>query len=181
MSRTTEQRLLEIQKEQSVWALKNFGVQQLYHMALGLIEELGELAEAWMLDDNAKLVDAIGDVGVYMLNYCNIAEWSLADLYALRKARDKNAERLPHFVTPLMRLIAHHQLKGEQNIRGGADHHKDMMYMTFRYILYQMDALAARAVQGGTFLSILEATWQKVSKRDWVQNPNNADVVAENG
>jgi hypothetical protein len=30
-------------------------------------------------------------------------------------------------------------------------------------------------------LAILDLTWQKVSKRDWVTNPNNAHEVAENG
>jgi NTP pyrophosphatase (non-canonical NTP hydrolase) len=181
MDKTVAQRLAEIQREQREWSLRNFGVQQAHRMALGLIEELGEVAEAWMLDSKEKLFDSIGDVGIYMLNYCNIAGWELPSLYEMRQPRDKNAERMPHFVTPLMRAIAHHQLKGEQNIRGGAEHHARMMEGLFRNILFQMEALSAHAVKGGTFLSILEATWQKVSKRDWVQNPNNADVVAENG
>lgn len=181
MDKTVGQRLAEIQREQGAWALSNFGVQQLHRMALGLIEELGEVAEAWMLDSKEKLFDGIGDVGIYMLNYCNIAGWELSRLYEMRQPRDRDAARMPQHMTPLMKAIAHHQLKGEQNIRGGTEHHARMMEGVLRNVLFQMDALSARAVQGGTFPLILDVTWQKVGKRDWVKNPNNADVVAEGG
>jgi len=179
MDKTFEEQLATIQREQRAWALRNFGKQTTTQMALGLIEELGEVAEAWMLDDMLKLLDAIGDVGIYMLNYCNLMGWELPKLFELRQPRDKNAERMPHFVTPLMRAIAHHQLKGDQNIRGGTEHHNRMMEGVLRNVLFQLDALAPRAKQGGTFLIILDLTWQKVGKRDWVKNPYNADVVAE--
>lgn len=181
MDRTFAEQLATIQQEQRAWALRNFGQQTTTQMALGLIEELGEVAEAWMLDDMPKLFDAIGDVAIYMSNYCNISGWELARLYELRQPRDKNAEKMPHFVTPLMRAIAHHQLKGDQNIRGGTEHHARMMEGVLRNVLFQLEALAPRAMKGGTFLAILDLTWQKVGKRDWVKNPNNADVVAENG
>jgi NTP pyrophosphatase (non-canonical NTP hydrolase) len=181
MDKLADTRLRDIQREQCAWSLRNFGEQSSGRMALGLIEELGEVAEAWMEDDSAKLLDAIGDVGIYMLNYCNIMHWSIAEIYASRAARDTNAAKMPQHVTPLMRAIAHHQLKGEQNIRGGTAYHEVQMHNILRNVLYQLDYLAPRALQGGNFLLILDAVWQKVGKRDWVKNPNNADVVAENG
>jgi len=177
--RIKELRLKDIQREQCAWSLSNFGEQTTGRMALGLIEELGEVEEAWAEDNIEKLFDAIGDVGIYMLNYCNIVNWDIAKIFAARTPCNPDAQRYPQRVTPLMRAIAHHQLKGEQNIRGGSAHHARQMELTLCHVLYQIDQLSYRAMPCGDFFTILDSVWVKVSKRDWVKNPDNADVVAE--
>lgn len=81
--------LQSIQKEQAEWSKKNFGEQYTWEPLLGVVEEVGELAHAHLKEhqnirlneqheENAK--DAIGDVVIYMLNYCNLRGFDLEEI-----------------------------------------------------------------------------------------------------
>lgn len=84
--------LREIQQEQAEWAEKNFGSQKAHEALLGVVEEVGELAHAQLkfeqgirgfqdtkkFDETAK--DAVGDIMVYLMNYCTINGWSMTKI-----------------------------------------------------------------------------------------------------
>lgn len=99
--------LKQLQKEQAVWSEKNFGSHDGWEPLLGAMEELGELAHAHLkqhqgirTNENHKLdkVDAIGDILVYLADYCtqeNIDfEQSVNETWRKVKKRDwaKNKE-----------------------------------------------------------------------------------------
>lgn len=70
----------EIQFEHLVWEKKNFDEVKIHHSIYGLIEELGELAHAQLKmeqgirideDHNEKAKDAVGDIIIFLISYCN--------------------------------------------------------------------------------------------------------------
>jgi len=78
--------LKQLQSENAVWSLKNFGTQPYWHPMLGVVEEVGELShsllklEQGIRGDHAKheeeAMDAVGDIVVYLANLCNIRGWN---------------------------------------------------------------------------------------------------------
>jgi NTP pyrophosphatase (non-canonical NTP hydrolase) len=81
--------LNDIQQEQKEWSWENFGPQSPLLPLLGVVEELGELAHAVLKreqgirkDENHlhNEKDAIGDVCIYLLDYCNRRGFNLLEL-----------------------------------------------------------------------------------------------------
>lgn len=70
-----------IQLEQEEWTKKNFPNKLPHHPLLGMAEELGELMHAHLKGEQgirhtpdeifSMKVDAIGDLVIYLLDYCN--------------------------------------------------------------------------------------------------------------
>jgi NTP pyrophosphatase (non-canonical NTP hydrolase) len=167
----------KIQMEQLEWSSRNFGPTPAHRPLLGMIEELCEL-EAALNAANAdgkedEVLDAVGDVGIYMLDYCNKRGW---DLQSLWERAPTKLGRMYDAIS-LISKLAHHQLKGEQNIRGGTAAHDAKLCETLAQILETLSAHAQEC--GTTFPAVLEKVWAKVSKRDWTKNPNDAHKVAE--
>jgi NTP pyrophosphatase (non-canonical NTP hydrolase) len=171
--------LFEMQESQRKWAFENFGAQLPIQMMVGLLGELGEFAEHYELRDDSKIVDDIGDVGVYLMNYCNLKGWRLyEDLLRYMEPADERARYYPYNILPFVKSLPHHQLKGDQNIRGGTVYHDECMKKVLANLLWQLDQVAMQTKH--TFVDCLAITWSKVSKRDWVLHPDDADVAAEN-
>lgn len=74
--------LKDLQKEQKEWADHNFGIDQpSWKPLLGLQEEIGELSHAYLKRDqkirgnevkhNANIKDAIGDIVIYLADFCS--------------------------------------------------------------------------------------------------------------
>lgn len=164
-----------MQEEQIAWSKKNFGEQPAYRPMLGMIEELCELQQAWDDKNKPEIIDAIGDVGIYMLDYCGKRGWSLAEIWEY--SQSSMYLETPWVIFPSIRKLAHHQLKGEQNIRGGAEFHDAKLRVQLAVVLKRL-AIMAEAVSRD-FPSIISEVWAKVRLRDWTQNPNNAHEVAE--
>lgn len=94
-----------LQYEQGLWALKNFGEQQPHQPLLGLQEELGELCHAHLkqeqgirgnaVEHREKKVDAIGDIVIYLANYCTLEgidfEYAVESTWSRVKQRDWKA------------------------------------------------------------------------------------------
>jgi len=173
--------LFEMQESQRAWAKSNFGEQTPIQMMMGLLGELGEFHEHWEIHriDACKdsLVDDIGDVGVYLMNYCNLKGWSIGKLLEVMKPANAFAEDYPWDIMPFVKWLPHHQLKGDQNIRGGTVFHDARMQDVLSNMLWQLNEVAKDL--GTTFFDCLCKTWSKVSKRDWVLHPDNADEVVE--
>jgi len=187
--------LTALQAEQVEWSLRNFGAQPPHRPMLGIIEELCELEEAQLNDvsgfDNdedaykAAVLDAIGDVAIYMLDYCGKRGWSMEELWDARACPawlydftlgDEN-DGFPYFAS-FIKNLAHSQLKGEQNIRGGTAKHDAVLKSTLSSVLWALDGLATAYFQR-EFIQILFEVWSKVRQRNWVANPNTAHEVAD--
>ena len=72
--------LNKIQDEIAEWTERNFPTHPAYHPLLGVAEEVGELSHAHLKqeqsirtgeDHQADLFDAVGDIKIYLLDYCN--------------------------------------------------------------------------------------------------------------
>lgn len=70
-----------IQQAVGAWSRKNFGTDDPVHPLLGLQEEVGELSHAVLKrrqgirmneDHDAQEIDAIGDIFIYLCDYCNL-------------------------------------------------------------------------------------------------------------
>jgi NTP pyrophosphatase (non-canonical NTP hydrolase) len=78
--------LKKLQCEHFEWAKHNFGEQRPWQPLLGIMEELGELAHAHLKqsqdirnneDHQRAAKDAIGDIIIFLANYCNIMKYDL--------------------------------------------------------------------------------------------------------
>lgn len=165
-----EMTLETAQKEVGEWALRNFGEQSSYRPMLGMMEELGEFCEARDRFDVKNMRDAIGDIGIYMLHYCAIRGWSMSELWD-----DRVGPTGP--TMSAVKALCHSQLKGEQNIRGGAARHDFLLKKELSNLLWRMDQAAIDV--GTDCLVLIYNVWEKVKQRDWQKNPNNADKVVE--
>lgn len=76
--------ILAMQQEHRVWLQHNFPEQKPYQPLLGIMEEVGELAHAHLkaeqnireaadclIEPRAMMVDAVGDIFVFLMSYCN--------------------------------------------------------------------------------------------------------------
>lgn len=181
-----------IQAEQVEWSLRNFGVQPAHCPMLGIIEELCELEQALLIEEGdgepevqAAVVDAIGDVAIYMLDYCGKRGWRMQELWDERKALDGYedftfgpSEDGTPYVYQFILVLAHSQLKGEQNIRGGSDVHDVKLKGMLSNVLWLLQETAEKYYKLDA-LTILAEVWSKVKQRNWVANPNNAHVVVD--
>jgi len=94
--------LRQLQEEQRPWVEHNFPGREAYYPLLGAVEELGELAHAHLKqlqgirgtdqehEDAAK--DAVGDVVVFLADYCSARGFDFQDIlnetWAKVKQRD---------------------------------------------------------------------------------------------
>jgi len=81
--------LKAIQDEIGIWSRKNFGTQAAYRPLLGAVEETGELCHAQLKmeqgirtneDHTSDAKDAIGDILIYLMNYCAIRGFNIEDI-----------------------------------------------------------------------------------------------------
>lgn len=78
----------DLQAEVFAWQTKNFGEQPSENSLLGTVEEVGELCHAVLKQRQgirgtaeehvAAAKDSIGDLMIFLLNYCSARGWSLA-------------------------------------------------------------------------------------------------------
>jgi NTP pyrophosphatase (non-canonical NTP hydrolase) len=72
------------QQEIALWRKSNFPDSGEDEQFLGIVEEVGELAHAILKQrqgirerGDEDIIDAIGDIMIYLLNYCSCKGWSL--------------------------------------------------------------------------------------------------------
>jgi NTP pyrophosphatase (non-canonical NTP hydrolase) len=77
---STKRTLSEIQTDQILWSEWNFGKHPAWHPLLGIQEEVGELAHAFLKrtqgirknqDHDAAIRDAVGDIVIYLMDFCS--------------------------------------------------------------------------------------------------------------
>lgn len=79
-------RIRDFQDAHRVWVDHNFPGQAPWEPLLGIVEEVGELSHVHlkaqqgirgMIVDAAEKADALGDIFIYMLSYCNASALDL--------------------------------------------------------------------------------------------------------
>lgn len=82
-------KLSKIQEEHLDWSLHNFGEAPIWMSLVGLTEELGELSHAYLkhiqgIRNNEnhveKMQDAIGDIVIYLIDFCNKCGFDLSHI-----------------------------------------------------------------------------------------------------
>jgi NTP pyrophosphatase (non-canonical NTP hydrolase) len=80
--------LKQLQEEQKPWVKHNFPERLDYHPFLGLMEEVGELAHSHLKllqgirvneDHHAKAKDAVGDIVIFLADYCSARGYDLQE------------------------------------------------------------------------------------------------------
>lgn len=75
-----------VQFEHLAWSRKNFPLTEAHEPLLGVVEEVGELAHAHLKarqkirnnqDHEEAGKDAVGDILIYLVHYCNIRGWDV--------------------------------------------------------------------------------------------------------
>ena len=99
--------LRQIQTENFRWVQHNFPGRKKYYSLLGVVEEVGELCHAHLkheekirgFDDIAKFEayaeDAIGDIVIFLADYCNANNFDLQDCVekTWRKVRERDWQK----------------------------------------------------------------------------------------
>jgi len=159
----------DIQKEIKVWSETNFGVRPEWHPLLGLFEEQGELAHAYLKkaqgirgtpeQHDADMQDAVGDMVIYLLDFANAMGF---DVNGFKKG---NLGRAPghRLLFRVLRAVAVLETK---YCFGKADE----LPITASLILLQLDRFCEAF--GWNFGTIVMDTWHKVKQRDWKKEPN---------
>jgi NTP pyrophosphatase (non-canonical NTP hydrolase) len=96
--------IADLQEEHREWVRRNFPTEQKHSPLLGIMEEVGELAHAHLKNEqnvrkaadpivaNAMKADALGDIFIYMMSYCNQNDLDLetcvGEAWTQVKARD---------------------------------------------------------------------------------------------
>jgi hypothetical protein len=162
------------------WSLNNFGEQSAHRPLLGIIEELTELEEALDRWNRNEVLDAVGDIVIYMSDYyfCRARQSATPGTWTLGVAwGDAGMNDLANWpVSKFIQSLAHSHLKGEQNIRGGSAVHDTKLQDTCSGILARLDQICD--LLDADFQDVVEGTWRKVSKRNWKLKPDTAHEVA---
>lgn len=100
--------LSELQIQNATWTAHNFPNKQPEDPLLGVVEEVGELAHAHLKmkqgirgtpeEHHAAKVDAIGDIMIYLSDYCNQNKIDLEEavVTAWKEVRARDWQRYPH-------------------------------------------------------------------------------------
>lgn len=132
---------------------------------MGMVEELGELAEANAARDRD---DAVGDIAVYLCDYLCREGLAWPERFTIPDA-DQYIPPLAGLMLHIGKLFRCH-LKRHQRIRGMENDeafHAARMD-AIRGIVWHLEDVSRNADRGTNLLVILNATWNGiVSKRDW--------------
>jgi hypothetical protein len=181
--------MAQLQEESLVWVTKNFGTDR--RPLLGLVEELGELAEASLslaeaqnvvFEDpasaeartlraaEADYADAIADIVIFAADFSNIHGLSLQQ--AWDDARGIDAHSGLGIIA--VGKLCHHELKLYQRIRGSEQAHKDGMQAQLAQLLAFLESACDEKI-----LPLVERTWAKVKQRDWTKERAARAAAAE--
>lgn len=154
-----------LQREHAVWVAEKYPDQPAEVPALGCLEEAGELVHAvlkaeqvriWGEDGRynvaslrAKLVDAIGDCGIYACSLCNANGWNFVRVYSSTECYDEETS-IRELVIDL--VVASTDV--------ASDPHYEDALVTY---VYKLKEIAHRSGLDAT--AAILATWNEVKQR----------------
>lgn len=165
--------LRQMAAEMRPWVKHNFGDRAAWQPLLGIVEELGEYAEAleggFRLEvAAAKAKDALADTMIFITDYCNCMGWDIGDILNAAAPHMANTD-IPVSLARALGKLAHAYLKTAQGIRKGEDHDAAGR----QALVYVVAHLLIRAKSFDLVDETLK-TWEVVRLRDWKKDPVNA-------
>ena len=165
--------LSQIQQEQKPWVAHNFGNRPSWMPLLGIVEELGEREEAVGMhpsseEQRGKIIDALADTMIFVMDYCSALEWDIATLW---EAAVTYSYPCQVNVFEALGKIAHAHLKKAQAIRVEENHDAESilsvvhLLANLRWLAWEVDA---------DLVSETYRVWQEVKLRDWKKDPAHA-------
>ena len=170
--------LNDLKNQVGEWSASNFGDNGMggfkyLRPLLGMFEEIYELdtalfalraAQEELFSESelkAEVIDAIGDTGIYMLDFCYQLGIDVPEVHEYIQ-ECQSFERLHHTV-----------LKRIQGIRGMSDDHK--FFNSIKECLLDMQQHLDEIAKSldTSFVECVEKTWTSVSKRDWKKNSHD--------
>jgi len=168
----------KLQDEQSAWRTRNFGPVVPHQPLLGIFEELGELVRERDAGDVDAILDAVGDTTIYAADYCSGMGWRIADIWVmegkpveLTRFAFMKGEYFKDAILGIIECFSHHHLKAEQGIRRSREEHELRLRTLVWVVLY---ICGRECAPYRPYRVAVEATWAKVSQRDWVNHPKDA-------
>jgi len=169
--------MFQIQVEVGCWSMANFGVQiskprpdmKLDSIAplLGIVEEVGEYEDAACKGDEAEMLDAIGDILIYLCDF--IGREPGCSMFFV----DQNNKLYKNItLTSAAGHLCHWVLKYHQGIRGMDIQEKYYAQRdnAIHNMMIAIDDICTN-VLNTTMLDVLNETWESVQKRNWKKNP----------
>lgn len=163
--------LRQMASEMRPWVKHNFGDRAAWQPLLGIVEELGEYAEAkeggFRLEvAAAKLKDALADDMIFITDYCNCMGWDIGEVYDAAAPYTANTN-IPLSLERALGKLAHAYLKTAQGIRKGEDHDR----AGHQALIYIVGHLLIRAEGSFDLVETTLKTWGVVRLRDWKKDP----------
>jgi NTP pyrophosphatase (non-canonical NTP hydrolase) len=164
----TPKALNDLKNRVGEWTNRNFS----YHdPAMGMLEEVGEMAHCFLKagqrirgfdkEDHfrKKFADALADIGIYCLNFCDIEGVVIQTVYTklmYDEPRDAVAELSFHCYTCLRT-----KNRDPEDLQFAAQH------------IFECLCALARLVLKQEYWQILIEEWARVSQRDWIKFPKD--------
>jgi len=168
--------LREIQQEQKEWSDRNFGPQSPERMIFGMMEELGELAEAHLAHSTTRIDKFILEALINFGRLCHL------HLKKQQGIRNPNLDFPRHIASHIQVVIddigaSWYSEDGipkgkslENEIEKRKDSWADLMIFGLGYL---------NSANLGDADEILNAVWEIVRKRNWKQNPIDGSTTQD--
>lgn len=160
----------DLQIRHKVWAGHNFPDTKAERPYIGMIEELGELAHAELKiqqqirgseEDHLQAAkDAVGDFCIYLMHYCNILGEKIKDV-------EKGAFVCSDQFVGIRVLLD--SLNSLDSLSLGS-----LEKSRVTSVLVVLDGYCC--FRGWDLNDVVIKTWEKVEKRDWINNPDSAHL-----
>ena len=159
--------LQDLQESLYDWQTYNFGEQATEITLLGICEEAGELCHAQLKleqgirgtteEHEAEILDAIGDIMIYVLNYMSGLDEKISAIAPRGSVRvTENQDLIRASVFTVFRKVS--CLEGERGSLSSVQH----IIMTLGHL---------SALKGWDLEYIVRKTWAKIGQRDWKRFP----------
>lgn len=180
--------LAALSKKIGAWSSENLpaeGTVAILQKVHGIHEEIGELFEALLMPAGEgcdKLIDALGDICIYMLDFCDKFELDVTSFSTLGDYRpiwedlwlkEGDVQVLKNVLVIWSGKLSRGLLKTTQNIRNTEDHHAIIEEAVYNILMICWHF--ARAVQEDLY-RIIQNVADSVLARDWIANPDTAHI-----
>ncbi len=168
----------EIQTQHAAWARHNFPDAKPIQAALGVVEELGELAHAHLkrsqgirgtaAEHEAAAKDAVADALLFLVHLSELLGFDLSDAVASLRYAGAVAVLMPEDSSAGEEILACVWLAGDLGPVGAQrmDIRRDAAEIVIR-----LERYCSR--NGWDLSEILAETWEQVRRRDWVAFPGD--------
>ena len=141
---------------------------------LGIGEEIGELGTATIAQDFQEIEDAIGDILIYLADWCFREGVPFPEVHENKDAKQETASSFLQGVSIGYGKMLHAKLKRCQNIRGMDNDllYRPAMEVAMETLVSQLQSFSLATYsndpEGASLLVIANHTWETVvSKRQW--------------